>query len=508
MEAEAEASNSEATSARPAGPSRIMPEGRPRRWFVDEPMLASAGSKKGFPAQYKEVHATPARSASPMKASSPAQALSAKAEKPEAEEAVVEEAVAGEEEEEAVVGEEEEEAVAGEEEDQAATGEEEIVAGKEEAGAEEAVVLPQDCPLALPDEADRTAEDYAQVLCDAVNSVNGSESSEVKASSAKSPMEWEMYSSWHARKAELQMRTWLASLDVKDRANGKRKAIDVASEAFCSGIHHVNGGELVPPPEDELTLPNPEKASNAGQSSNMSMIFWALKDAKRKLARSEEDRARMAAAKANSPRPRRVEHPHAPKAKIYLRKAAPADLHACLAIYNHYVDASVVAGELQHHPAGYFDFRFEDVNHLQLPWIVAVAQHKVRKPSPKPTSGDKIVGYALAEDHSDPGDAWRFTVEMQLFVHPDYLRLGIGRTLMDRLVCLLDPKYSSRGGYRFMEERVDWGELPRAISKILCLIPYPSNNHTEIDWKKRWLSSWDFVEVGNLRQVGVKFGKW
>ena len=346
-----------------------------------------------------------------------------------------------------------------------------------------------------------------------VRRAEGSEPKEGRASSNGSPMEWEreMHTSWQVRKAQVQMNQWLGSLEINGFVTGMQK-LNIASDEFLSGDGHVDAEKLLPPPEHEVTLPNPEKANNTGQSSNVSMLVHYMEQLRRKLAESEEECIRLAA-RPKPERPRlqsQAENPHAPKINIHVRFATPADLPACLTIYNHYVRNSVVASEIRLVEPDHFKYRLDDIYNLRLPWLVAVHRPKrINRSVPRHQQAEKIVGYALAEDHSDVRDAYRYTVEMQIFVHHDHLRLGVGRTLMDRIVCALDPYYVSRGGYRSVDKDDPHRyETPRVLSKILCLVPYCSDDRSQMEWRKKWLESWQFAEVGDLREIGYKHGKW
>ena len=386
-------------------------------------------------------------------------------------------------------------------------------AKREGSGAEASVATPPTPGLeevASPAEKVECAVNCTKALED-VRRADGSEPKEAGASSTGSPMAWEMHSSWQTRKAQLQMSQWLASLEINGFVTGAQR-LNVSCEEFRSGDGHVDAEMLLPPPEHAVTLPNPEKASNTGQSSNVSMLVHYMEELRRKLAESETERVQLAA----RPKPEKhrlrsqEENPHAPKINIYVRFATPADLPACLVIYNHYVRNSVVASECRLVEPDHFKYRLDDIHNLRLPWLVAVFRPKrTNKSSPRHQHAEKIVGYALAEDHSDIRDAYRYTVETQIFVHHDHLRLGVGRTLMDRIVCVLDPHYVSRGGYRFVDkDDPHRHETRRVLSKILCLVPYCSDDRSEVEWKKQWLTSWEFAEVGDLGQIGYKLGKW
>ncbi len=92
----------------------------------------------------------------------------------------------------------------------------------------------------------------------------------------------------------------------------------------------------------------------------------------------------------------------------------------------------------------------------------------------------QVLGYASFGDWRS-WDGYRHTVEHSVYVRSDSRGFGIGKTLMDALI-----------------------ERARRLGKHVMIGAIEANNEASI----RLHQKFGFVEVGRLREVGTKFGKW
>lgn len=92
----------------------------------------------------------------------------------------------------------------------------------------------------------------------------------------------------------------------------------------------------------------------------------------------------------------------------------------------------------------------------------------------------RLVGYAYATQFRDRA-AYRFTCEDSIYVHPDMMGRGIGRALLEALI-----ERSEACGFGTMVAVIGGAE-PASISL-----------HAKCG----------FAEVGRLKAVGFKFGRW
>jgi len=147
------------------------------------------------------------------------------------------------------------------------------------------------------------------------------------------------------------------------------------------------------------------------------------------------------------------------------RVATPADAAAINAIYNHYVRTSTATFQLDEETT---EERAEEL--------------RTRPPNQPMTvleSDGQIVGWgALSPFRSRC--AYRDTIELTIYVHPDYHRRGLGRVLLQDLI----DRAESLGYHSLLAVSCD--ESIGSIG-LFC--------------------SLGFEEAGRLREVGSKFGR-
>ena len=151
---------------------------------------------------------------------------------------------------------------------------------------------------------------------------------------------------------------------------------------------------------------------------------------------------------------------------LTIRLATPDDLPAINAIYNHYVLHSTCT--YQEEPS---------TPEERAAWF---ATHGLRHPVTVALRGGEVIAWgSLSRFH--PRSAYGRTVENSVYVRHDLHRRGLGRVLLDDLI--------ERGksiGHR----------------TILALIDFEQRGSIALHEKL------GFIEVGRLREVGFKFGRW
>jgi L-amino acid N-acyltransferase len=149
-----------------------------------------------------------------------------------------------------------------------------------------------------------------------------------------------------------------------------------------------------------------------------------------------------------------------------IRAAVEEDAAAISEIYNHYVLHSTCTYQEQPESA-------ED----RLAWL---KRHGPDHPVLVATMERKVIGWAaLSPFHRR--SALRHTVENAVYVHPAYLRLGIGRKLMTALL-----EEANQIGHHCVVAVIDSQQ-----SASLAL-------HRQVG----------FTDAGHLREVGRKFERW
>lgn len=153
-------------------------------------------------------------------------------------------------------------------------------------------------------------------------------------------------------------------------------------------------------------------------------------------------------------------------ARAMVRPVTPADARDIAAIYNHYIENTIVTFENDHVTMREMQHRIES-HPPGLPWLVS-----------------ELVGTVTAYAYAAPWHkraAYRHSVETTVYVDPGQLRRGVGtrlyRALLDELR-LLD-----------LQCAIGVIALPNAASVAL---------HENLG----------FAKVGHLKDVGFKFDRW
>ncbi len=150
-----------------------------------------------------------------------------------------------------------------------------------------------------------------------------------------------------------------------------------------------------------------------------------------------------------------------------IRPATPQDAAALCAIYNHYIDNTVITFEELRVEVEEFGLRMAKVRNAGLPWLVA-------------ESAGAPVGYAYAGPWKERS-AYRFSVETSVYLAPAYTGKGWGTRLYEALFAELrkTPVHAVIGGIA----------LPNDASIAL---------HEKFGMRK----------IAHFPEVGFKFERW
>jgi L-amino acid N-acyltransferase YncA len=199
-----------------------------------------------------------------------------------------------------------------------------------------------------------------------------------------------------------------------------------------------------------------------------------------------------------------------PKANVYLRSAYPGDIVQMTDLYNHYVTNTIHCPEFNPRTTQNLVNRLADILTNGLPWIVAVDRSKYTGlySSWVTHIPEKIVGLAYADDFCHPGSMYRYTVELDIFVHPDYCNKGIGSCLMDKMLNLMDIEYQARAGYEWTAKADVSGSVgSRVVKTVICQVPYDAGDGTDILWTTKFLRRFGFKKAGDIQCMGFKCDK-
>ncbi|MCL6682986.1 N-acetyltransferase family protein [Sphingomonas sp. SE158] len=150
-----------------------------------------------------------------------------------------------------------------------------------------------------------------------------------------------------------------------------------------------------------------------------------------------------------------------------IRPATADDADAIAAIYGHHVLHGTASFDEIPPPAAFWKEKIEAVLGRGWPFLVA-------------TAGGQVVGYAYATQFRDR-PAYAFTCENSIYIQPDHVGQGIGKTLLGKLI-------AAARGKRFRQMiAVVGGAEPASVALHRSL---------------------GFVEAGRMKSVGFKFGRW
>jgi phosphinothricin acetyltransferase len=161
---------------------------------------------------------------------------------------------------------------------------------------------------------------------------------------------------------------------------------------------------------------------------------------------------------------------HQANPTILVRASTDADVPAMLAIYRHHVTHGVGdVGAYEPEP-----FEAEDLKQRRK----SMRKHKLPHLVAEIDGG--IAGYAYVVPFRKR-PAYRYTVKHSIYVHPDRLGLGVGRSLLPALI-----EACGAGGYRQLVGYIDGANITSLKLHEAC----------------------GFAVVGRLPSVAFKFGHW
>ena len=204
-------------------------------------------------------------------------------------------------------------------------------------------------------------------------------------------------------------------------------------------------------------------------------------------------------------------HPNRPAADIYIRPVEEKDLEDITNIHNWYIKNTATSQELLPKKVEHWRETVEDCRAEEFEFYVAVQKNgKEGTVQNRRSVHEPVCGFVWAVDLLGRQTAQRFTSQLQVFVSHEFLHLGVGRCLIDRMMTLLDVNYHQRGG-------CEWrGETPlkrREVKKVLIEIPHWDQDKADLDslkWKGDWLtgenekSGLRFEHMGIMKGIGWK----
>ena len=225
------------------------------------------------------------------------------------------------------------------------------------------------------------------------------------------------------------------------------------------------------------------------------------KEHKAKSAR--KDRLRSQRDKLNYVPP---PNPYTPRANVYFRPAEEQDVPQLQGIWNYWMTQTIYDPHIGGLSLEQVQERLEDIRSARLPFIVAVDRALSFS-----RQKEYIVGFAAADEYSDSSNMYRYTVEVDIFVHHESLRKGIGRVLLDKITSVLDGCYVSVGGYEWHPTREDEFKYTeggqRIIEWIYVHVPHEAGKKEKLDWTTNLLNKFGYKQKGYFDDIGRKLSQ-
>ena len=150
-----------------------------------------------------------------------------------------------------------------------------------------------------------------------------------------------------------------------------------------------------------------------------------------------------------------------------IRPVTTADATQICAIYNHYIETSVISFELTPVSKEQMILRIEQIEALGLPWLVAM-------------DGEQLLGYAYATTWK-ARIAYRYSVEITVYLAQQGTAKGIGTAL-----------------YQALFEALESRDVHAVVACIALPNPHSVALHEKFGMRK----------VGHFNEVGQKFDRW
>lgn len=304
--------------------------------------------------------------------------------------------------------------------------------------------------------------------------------------------------------------------------------VDVAQTDFQSGGGLAAGdGEVRSPinEADHEAIPNEDKYTQANRHKNSAdaiKAFEAKKVVKSepvtttawiKSLSKEEKRAYRRSLREDDHSRDIPPNPHAPVANIYLRPAEHKDMRQVTDIYNYYVRQTYFTLHANDVDELHWRDRLQDSFNEHNPFIVAIHMGEkscrdyrdiIRRKQ------ENVVGFAVAANMGEPGTVYSNSVELDLMVHQDFRRQGIGKSLLDRILASLVTGHHLLECAPFISNNdiSHWvGGGSRQAPFVTMTFYHQTGSETEFTWRKEWWAKLCLRHVGTLRKIGIKLDK-
>ena len=205
---------------------------------------------------------------------------------------------------------------------------------------------------------------------------------------------------------------------------------------------------------------------------------------------------------------------------MYLRPGIDKDVNGIVSIYNYWAINCIIPEDQEHIQVSDMLVFMQYLKNQKLPFIVAI---KGRAPLLQDAQGrrgtsqkanlpkaETIIGTCFAERYSQGIGGThlgrsRGTVCLQLYVHPEYTRKGVGRNLLDRMVHCLTPARAFRNAHEWLNpdnDKIHEAGGSGLWHQMLFQVPVKKKEDPDFGWIAQFLyQRFMFKEEGRMKSV-------
>lgn len=245
-----------------------------------------------------------------------------------------------------------------------------------------------------------------------------------------------------------------------------------------------------------------------------------------------------------------------PKLNIYLRPATKLDLEEMTRIYNCHISHGTGPSETEQVPKSAMQIRMEQVQTSDFPFIVAAKRNQKGAREIQPMDEDELswrqnlpvthrkrvtltriemlAGFCCANDLTAPDFVEHISAEIELYVDPQYKKMGVGKCLLDKMLEICDRSHrlttdcafhcdqnirhlygpgGDRQAHKLWFLLRKWhSPKPAAVSvetgRRYRKSPFAKKTEDDYEkWLKSWLESLGFEVEAHLKKIGAKQGR-
>jgi L-amino acid N-acyltransferase YncA len=200
------------------------------------------------------------------------------------------------------------------------------------------------------------------------------------------------------------------------------------------------------------------------------------------------------------------------------RTVSPVDLPSLPPIFNYTIINSVISFRLEPVDISFFTDVLNTTCSHNLPFLVATMLTAPNTPDNEADIAvENVIGYAYAMPWRPSYRAYRHTVEISIYIDPEYQCVGAGSALMDALMAALritrvdDPMVPGPVASTVNKGEVDLLEQPNGtgrIKEVMSVMSLDTEGRDGGYGLVKFYSRWGFEQIGHMKRVGYKFGRW